>query len=143
MDRNRSGLRSSGQDAEGSEIKLWLEGSTASTMQPGARRLAHVWSLGGKFGAGIRPSARARLRAVLRRVDNQTMLARALHAVHSLTLSLSRWQFSAAFLVPTVIKSMLVTYPSTEERSMRVSKVLGDEKSHLGGQYTVHILAVS
>jgi nucleoporin POM152 len=46
-------------------------------------------------------------------------------------------------LLPTFLKSLFVSYVSTGERSTRLSKVLGNEQSHLGGQYTVHILAVS
>lgn len=38
---------------------------------------------------------------------------------------------------------MLTHYYSTAERSVRLSKVVGSKGAHLGGQYTVHILAVS
>jgi hypothetical protein len=52
-------------------------------------------------------------------------------------------QFTASILLPGFLKSLLATYLSTAERSVRLSSVLGNEHSHLGGQYTVHILAVS
>ncbi|GAA5938494.1 Pom152p [Sporobolomyces koalae] len=54
-----------------------------------------------------------------------------------------RWTFSASILLPTSIKSLVTHYSSTTERSVRLSKVVGSKGAHLGGQYTVHILAVS
>ncbi|GAA5892621.1 hypothetical protein JCM5296_006177 [Sporobolomyces johnsonii] len=53
------------------------------------------------------------------------------------------WTFSAASFLPSFIKALLVSYLSTAERSVRLSSVVGKENLHLGGQYTVHILAVA
>ncbi|KAL8278854.1 hypothetical protein RQP46_008725 [Phenoliferia psychrophenolica] len=46
-------------------------------------------------------------------------------------------------LLPSFFKSILATYLSTLERPVRLSSVVGSENAHLGGHYTVHILAVS
>lgn len=52
-------------------------------------------------------------------------------------------QFTTAILLPSFLKSLLASSSlSTFERPVRLSKVLGPENSHLGGHYTVHILAV-
>ncbi|GJN87388.1 hypothetical protein Rhopal_000337-T1 [Rhodotorula paludigena] len=53
------------------------------------------------------------------------------------------WTFAASFFVPAAVKSFLARSLSTSEHSVRLSSILGTEKTHLGGQYTVHILAVS
>ncbi|GAA5923031.1 hypothetical protein JCM1841_000288 [Sporobolomyces salmonicolor] len=58
-------------------------------------------------------------------------------------LLFGRWTFSAASFLPSFIKAVVVSYLSTAERSVRLSSVVGKENLHLGGQYTVHILAVA
>ncbi|GAA6052405.1 hypothetical protein JCM3770_000226 [Rhodotorula araucariae] len=58
-------------------------------------------------------------------------------------LLFGRWTFAASYLLPVAIKSLVARTLSTDEHSVRLASVLGSEKSHLGGQYTVHILAVS
>ncbi|GAA5868680.1 hypothetical protein JCM8547_003780 [Rhodosporidiobolus lusitaniae] len=58
-------------------------------------------------------------------------------------LLFGRWTFAVAFLLPGFIKNLLVRSLSTTESSVRLSSVYGSDKAHLGGQYTVHILAVS
>ncbi|KAK4703838.1 hypothetical protein P7C70_g2376, partial [Phenoliferia sp. Uapishka_3] len=50
--------------------------------------------------------------------------------------------FVASILVPTSLSSLFTTTISTTERSVRVASILGPDSSHLGGHYTVHILAV-
>ncbi|GAA6019450.1 hypothetical protein JCM10207_001391 [Rhodosporidiobolus poonsookiae] len=54
-----------------------------------------------------------------------------------------RWTFTASVFLPGALKSLLVRSLSTAERSVRLASVYGTDKTHLGGQYTVHILAVS
>ncbi|BGP23493.1 nucleoporin Pom152 [Rhodotorula toruloides] len=54
-----------------------------------------------------------------------------------------RWTFTASVFMPAVLKGFLTRSLSTDEHSVRLAAVVGDDKSHLGGQYTVHILAVS
>ncbi|GAA6009413.1 hypothetical protein JCM11491_003547 [Sporobolomyces phaffii] len=51
------------------------------------------------------------------------------------------WTFTASAFLPASIKALVTHYYSTAERSVRLSNVVGTD--HLGGQYTVHILAVS
>ncbi|BGP14548.1 hypothetical protein JCM10213_001897 [Rhodosporidiobolus nylandii] len=58
-------------------------------------------------------------------------------------LLFGRWTFAASFLLPAFVKSLLVRSLSTTESSVRLASVYGSDKAHLGGQYTVHILAVS
>ncbi|GAA6063256.1 hypothetical protein JCM10212_003619 [Sporobolomyces blumeae] len=58
-------------------------------------------------------------------------------------LLFGRWTFTASLFLPSSLKSLVTHYLSTAERSVRLSKVIGSQGSHLGGQYTVHILAVS
>ncbi|GAA5967177.1 hypothetical protein JCM11641_000463 [Rhodosporidiobolus odoratus] len=53
------------------------------------------------------------------------------------------WTFAASFFFPGFLKALLARALSTTERSVRLASVYGTDKSHLGGQYTVHILAVS
>ncbi|GAA6037947.1 hypothetical protein JCM8097_009503 [Rhodosporidiobolus ruineniae] len=53
------------------------------------------------------------------------------------------WTFAASFFLPSFVKCVITRTMSTAERSVRLSTVYGSEKSHLGGQFTVHILAVS
>ncbi|KAM0788621.1 hypothetical protein ACM66B_001740 [Microbotryomycetes sp. NB124-2] len=53
------------------------------------------------------------------------------------------WTLTPSMLLPTFIKSAVVTYLSTAEQSTKLAAVRGSDRSHLGGQYTVHILAVS
>ncbi|KAM0756071.1 hypothetical protein T439DRAFT_296083 [Meredithblackwellia eburnea MCA 4105] len=58
-------------------------------------------------------------------------------------LIFGRWKFSASIFLPSFVKAIFLTYLSTTERSVRLSNVVGPEAAHLGGHYTVHILAVS
>ncbi|BGP38594.1 hypothetical protein JCM10450v2_002543 [Rhodotorula kratochvilovae] len=58
-------------------------------------------------------------------------------------LLFGRWTFAASYFLPVAIKSIITRTLSTDEHSVRLASVVGSEKSHLGGQYTVHILAVS
>ncbi|GAA5884528.1 hypothetical protein JCM6882_005288 [Rhodosporidiobolus microsporus] len=58
-------------------------------------------------------------------------------------LLFGRWTFAASFFLPAFLKSLLLRSLSTTERTVRLASVYGSEKTHLGGQFTVHILAVS
>ncbi|KAK4053560.1 hypothetical protein OIV83_001728 [Microbotryomycetes sp. JL201] len=60
-----------------------------------------------------------------------------------LTLRVAFAVLTPSMLLPTFIKSAVVTYLSTAEQSTKLAAVRGSDRSHLGGQYTVHILAVS
>lgn len=51
-------------------------------------------------------------------------------------------QFTASVLLPTFLEGMFVRTLTTTERSVRRSTVIGPKDAHLGGQFTVHILAV-
>lgn len=55
-------------------------------------------------------------------------------------------QASAALLsafVPNTLKALFARYPTTEEVSMRLSKILGRDNLHLSGAYTIHVLAMA
>ncbi|BGO90320.1 hypothetical protein NBRC10512_005563 [Rhodotorula toruloides] len=54
-----------------------------------------------------------------------------------------RWTFTASVFMPALVKGFLTRSLSTDEHSVRLAAVVGNDKAHLGGQYTVHILAVS
>ncbi|KAK4050941.1 hypothetical protein OIO90_004917 [Microbotryomycetes sp. JL221] len=54
-----------------------------------------------------------------------------------------QWTLTPSMLLPTFVKSAVMTYLSTAEQSTRLTTVRGSDKAHLGGQFTVHILAVS
>ncbi|KPV76329.1 uncharacterized protein RHOBADRAFT_52352 [Rhodotorula graminis WP1] len=58
-------------------------------------------------------------------------------------LLFGRWTFSASYLLPVAVKSFVTRALSTDERKVRPASVVGSDKSHLGGQFTVRILAVS
>jgi nucleoporin POM152 len=58
-------------------------------------------------------------------------------------LTSSSEQFAVAFFLPSFLKNLLARALSTAESPVRLSSVYGKEKEHLGGQFTVHILAVS
>ncbi|GAA5835997.1 hypothetical protein JCM9279_002160 [Rhodotorula babjevae] len=58
-------------------------------------------------------------------------------------LLFGRWTFTASYLLPVAVKGLVTRALSTDERKVRLASVVGSDKSHLGGQFTVRILAVS